>query len=253
MSTPALSRTRPARKVHHSDGPGPVVAKFPDAAGVTPPEDADDPLPLDPLALDPLVPLDPLEPDPPEFDAAVVVVAPPPLGGVVVDTGVVVDGVVVVVPLSPWNRKLSVTLSLAWSAYVNWHTSPMACWAAVGGHGYLAESAAGDWPALSVAGHVTMSGAGPHGGPIVPPRTVQAVDSVPVADVDTTWEYDGGEHPTETFELAGAPRATVGWLASLLHSRMVPGEFLVNPLPETWTLCPAVIPVFGVTVAVAAA
>jgi hypothetical protein len=127
------------------------------------------------------------------------------------------------------------------------HVTPAACWAAVGGHGKLAASVAGFCPALSVVGHVAMSGGDPQGGPIVPDATVQLVEIDPSAWVDTRWLYDGGVHPTETAVLTGEPSATVGSLGASLHSRMVPIELCANPLPVTDTLCPPVTPVLGLT------
>jgi hypothetical protein len=104
------------------------------------------------------------------------------VGAVVVDVvdRVVVDVVgpppVVVVVLagavSVPKRMSEVPLSPASSPYIRVHTSPAACWAVVGGHGYRAASAAALLPALSVGQVVMMTVEVPHGGPTVPPMTL---------------------------------------------------------------------------------
>ncbi len=53
--------------------------------------------------------------------------------------------------------------------------------------------------------------------------------------------------------MIGAPRATVGWFASLLHSRRLPIEFGVNPEAVTVTDWPVVTPLDGVIVSVTVA
>ncbi len=118
----------------------------------------------------------------------------------------------------------------------------------MGGHGYLAASVAGAFPALSVAGHLTMSGGFPHGGPTVGPATVHVVEIVPVAEVLTSFAYVGGVQPTETEVLIGPGRATVGWFGSLLHWRRFPIEDGVKPLPVTVNTVPADTPVLGLSV-----
>jgi len=72
------------------------------------------------------------------------------------------------------------------SPYVKVQLSPMACWAAVGGHGYRAASAAALFPALSVGQVVMTSDAVPHGGPTVPWITWNVDETVPVALVVTS-------------------------------------------------------------------
>jgi len=114
----------------------------------------------------------------------------------------------------------------------------------------LAASVAGLPPELSVAGHLAMSGGFPHGGPTVGPSTVQDAEIVPVAEVLTSFENDGGEQLTETEVLIGAGSATVGWLGSLLHSRMLPIDEWVKPLPVTVSTVPSATPVVGLSVIV---
>jgi len=65
--------------------------------------------------------------------------------------------------------------------------------------------------------------------------------------------YEGALQPTETSELTGDGRETVGWFGSLLHSSMFPGELAEKPLPVIVTDCPLVRPVSGLTVIVASA
>jgi hypothetical protein len=105
-------------------------------------------------------------------------------------------------------------------------------------------------PALSIAGQVAAAGDGPHGGPTVPSITLNVVlgGSVPVAVVVTSLVSDGALQLTEIELLMGAPRAAVGWFASLLHSRIFPIEEWVNPLPVIVTVVPLAKPVLGVTV-----
>src|ERR1700686_873104 len=129
----------------------------------------------------------------------------------------------------------------------------MANWAAVGGHGYRAASATGLLPLLSVAGHLTTAGAGPHGGPTVPATTSNTVDTSPLAFVVTRWLNEGAVQLTEMELLTGEGSATVGCLASVLHSRMLPMEFLANPLPVRVTAEPFTKPVVGDPVNVVAA
>jgi len=101
---------------------------------------------------------------------------------------------------------------------------------------------------LSVAGHVAASGDGPQGGPTVPPRTVNFEFNAPEASVDTTAANDGALQPTEMEALTRPPSLTVGWFASLLHSRTFPGELTAIPLAVSVTDAPPVSPVLGVTV-----
>src|SRR5580658_7378503 len=128
-------------------------------------------------------------------------------------------------------------------------TSPLAASAAVGGHGYNAASAAGLFPAESVAGQVAAAGAGPHGGPTVPWTIVNVPEMVPVALTVTSFCSDGALQLTGTVELTIPPSFTCGWLASLLHSRTFPIELSVNPLPVTVTTVP-LLTVLGVIVTV---
>src|SRR5580698_9048495 len=99
------------------------------------------------------------------------------------------------------------------------HVSPAACWAVVGGQGYLAASVAASPPVESVP---------VAGGPTVPVVTVNAVGpKLPLALVATTvgpgLPPGRGFGPQDTG--AGCPRsAIVGWDGSLLHSRMAPAE-----------------------------
>src|SRR5580658_5220394 len=129
----------------------------------------------------------------------------------------------------------------------------MACWAAVGGHGYSAASAAGALPALSVAGHVAAAGAAPHGGPTVPWTTGNMSEIAPLAVVVTSFESDGAVQLTEMVLLMRPPTLTVGCFASLLHSSTLPIELSVNPLPVRLTMEPLDSPVVGVPVIDAAA
>lgn len=129
------------------------------------------------------------------------------------------------------------------------HEAPAAIWAVVGGQGYLAASAAGLPPVLSVEGQVAMaSPAAPQDGPVVPAMTVNVVDRVPVADVVTSLLRLIELHDTGTFSLTGLGRATVGWLASLLHSRTVPGDVSSNPDPVRVTTVPPFRQVPGLAV-----
>jgi hypothetical protein len=175
--------------------------------------------------------------------ARVVVGAAAAVVGVVAAVVVVAAGGV-----SPAKRIVPVAPSPAWSPYVSVQKSPAACWAAVGGHGYRAASAVGLVPALSVAGHVNRAGWGPHGGPTVPWTTLNVVDKVPVALVATSADNEIAVQLTETAVLTGAGRATVGCLASELHSKTFPGDVLVKPLPVIDTGVPLLKPVFGVMV-----
>ena len=80
---------------------------------------------------------------------------------------------------------------------------------------------------LSVAGQVAMTAlVPPHGGPIVPDATMYILLKVPVALVEVRLlaEYDGAVQPTDTSELTGAGRATVGSPSALLHSKKLPVE-----------------------------
>ena len=128
--------------------------------------------------------------------------------------------------------------------------SPLASWAAVGGHGYRAASAVGLFPLASVAGHVAAAGAGPQGGPTVPSTTSNVVEIVPVAVVVTSLDNDGALQLTGMAELTTPPTCTLGWPESLLHSRMLPIEVWLKPLPVIVMLCPLVRPVAGVMVMV---
>jgi len=82
---------------------------------------------------------------------------------------------------------------------------------------------------------------------------VNTVEIAPLAVVVTRAENDGALQLTEMEELTTPPSITVGWLGSLLHSRMLPIELLVNPLPVMVTFDPLTRPVDGVTVIVPAA
>jgi hypothetical protein len=194
-----------------------------------------------------------------EAAAGAVVPDPAPVAGAVVVAVVtaglvvaVVAAVVVVAPggVSEPKRIVATPLSLAWSPNVSVHTSPIACCAAVGGHGYSAASAVGLFPATSVAGHVTTAGLGPHGGPTVPWTTVKVVETPPDALVVTIACNDGALQPTAIKELTRPPSITLGCLASVLHSRMFPIEVGVKPLPVMVTEVPLLRPVLGVTVIV---
>jgi len=101
-------------------------------------------------------------------------------------------------------------------------------------------------PALSVVGHVAAAGDGPQGGPTVPSTTGNVVFTVPVALVVTSFDNDGAVQLTEMEELMSPPSATVGWLGSLLHSRTLPIELLVKPVPVIVTTDPLDKPVSGV-------
>ena len=174
------------------------------------------------------------------------------VAGLVVAVGAGPAAVVVVAAggVSEPKRMVATPLSLAWSPKVRVQTSPLACWAAVGGQGYSAASAVGLLPAASVAGHVTTAGAGPHGGPTVPWTTLKVAETPPEAVVVTMACSDGALQLTEMSELTRPPSCTLGWLASVLHSRMLPIELAVNPLPVMVTVCPSLSPVLGVTVIV---
>jgi len=115
--------------------------------------------------------------------------------------------------------------------------SPLASWAAVGGHGYLAASAEAEPPELSVPWE---------GGPMVPVWTENVVENPP--ELFVPWsEFNGFVQPTGT----ALPRtAIVGWLGALLHSAMPPSELAEYPEPETLTDCPLLSPESGVTVRV---
>jgi hypothetical protein len=70
------------------------------------------------------------------------------------------------------------------------HESPAACWAVVGGHGYLAASVAALPPVESVP---------VPGGPTVPVATVKADENVPVALVTKTTPFGpSGAGPHDT-------------------------------------------------------
>jgi hypothetical protein len=66
------------------------------------------------------------------------------------------------------------------------------------------------------------------------------------------WLSVGAVQPTDTLALTRPPRATVGSLGSLLHSRMLPIEVAVYPLPliVTFVVPVALSPVSGVTLKV---
>jgi hypothetical protein len=76
------------------------------------------------------------------------------------------------------------------------------------------------------------------------------VDTAPLALVVTSAENDGAVQLTEIELLIGEPRVTVGWPGSVLHSRMLPIELAVNPLPVSFTAWPLVKPVEGTAVRV---
>src|SRR5579862_5950184 len=104
-------RPSPARARTQSAGPGPVLASAVD------------------------------EPDEVE-DAAVVAVVPAVVAVVPAVVAVVAAVVVVAAPVvSPWKRMFTEDESLAWSPKLITQVTPAACWAAVGGQGYLAASA----------------------------------------------------------------------------------------------------------------
>ena len=73
---------------------------------------------------------------------------------------------------------------------------------------------------------MAASGLGPHGGPSTPVITVKVVDTFPLASVLTSFMSEGGLQLTGTSEFTTPPRWTMGWLASLLHSRTLPIEDL---------------------------
>jgi hypothetical protein len=77
---------------------------------------------------------------------------------------------------------------------------------------------------------------------------LNVVDNAPVALVATSADNEIAVQLTETEALTGAGRATVGCLASELHSRTFPGEPLAKPLPVMVTEAPPVKLVLGVTV-----
>jgi hypothetical protein len=129
----------------------------------------------------------------------------------------------------------------------------MASWAAVGGHGYSAASAAGLLPAVSVAGHTATAGVGPQGGPTVPSTTSKIVDTAPLPLVTTSLVSDGAVQLTEMELDTGGGSTTFGWLGSVLHSSTLPMEFLANPLPVRVTGEPFTNPVVGVPVSVVTA
>jgi len=88
-------------------------------------------------------------------------------------------------------------------------------------------------PALSVAGHVTMSGDGPHGGPRVPCTIVKVAENEPSAFDDAMCENDGAVQPSETACPTGCARLTLVWVTPLgasSHSSRVPGELGVRPV-----------------------
>ena len=74
----------------------------------------------------------------------------------------------------------------------------------------MAASAVGLPPAVSVAGHFTTAGAGPHGGPTVPCTTANTVLTAPLLVVTTRWLNEGAVQLTEMVLLTGDPRATFG-------------------------------------------
>jgi hypothetical protein len=221
ISTPPITPSKPTPR------PGPVDARVPDVAAAA--------------------------------GAAMVVAVEPAVTGaaVVVGAGALVVAVVgggapvVVVAagaVSPAKRIVPVPLSLAWSPYVSVQTSPAACWAAVGGHGYSAASAVGLPPPSSVAGQVSRAGGGPHGGPTVPWTTLNVVDNAPVELVATSADNEIAVQLTDTGLLTGAGRTTLGCLGSELHSRTFPGDPWAKPLPVIVTDSPPVNPVLGVMV-----
>jgi hypothetical protein len=77
---------------------------------------------------------------------------------------------------------------------------------------------------------------------------LNVVDNAPVALVATSADNEIAVQLTDTDALTGAGSATVGCLASELHSRTLPGEEGVKPLPVMVTEAPPVKPVLGVTV-----
>ena len=128
------------------------------------------------------------------------------------------------------------------------HTSPIACCAAVGGHGYSAASAVGLFPAVSVAAQVPAAGAGPHGGPTVPCTTLKVAEIEPESLTVTSADNDGALQLTEIMLLTRPPTMTLGCLASLLHSRTFPSDLGVKPVPAIVTVDPSLRPVSGVIV-----
>ena len=101
---------------------------------------------------------------------------------------------------------------------------------------------------LSVDGQVeTRSEGAPQGGPDVPAMMVNVPDRPPVASVTTRAPAEGALQDTGTLP-TNEPKSTVGWPASLLHSRMLPGEEWSKPDPVTVTFVPPFRQVPGVTV-----
>jgi hypothetical protein len=82
---------------------------------------------------------------------------------------------------------------------------------------------------------------------------LNTVDTMPLPFVVTRWLKEGAVQLTEMELLTGEGSATVGWFGSELHSRMLPMEFLANPLPVMVTGEPFTSPVVGVPVSVVAA
>src|ERR1700761_1633477 len=126
----------------------------------------------------------------------------------------------------PANVMFCVPTLPAASPKVRKHESPAACWAVVGGQGYLAASVAASPPVESVP---------VAGGPTVPVATVKSLEKVPVAEVATMTPFGPrGAGPHET-GVALPATITVGWPGSLLHSTNAPAELSANPVPVTVT------------------
>jgi hypothetical protein len=137
---------------------------------------------------------------------------------------------------------------------MSWHVSPAVSWAGVGGHGYDAASVAVLPPVLSGGQVPTRSPGSPHGGPEVGERIVNdavlpGAGMVPVELVEMARDKARLLH--DTGSVSGVPSTlmvTVGWLASLLHWRMMPRELSSKPDPVTVTTLPPFRQVPGVTV-----
>ena len=135
-------------------------------------------------------------------DVLDVVVVPPPPPVVVV---------VVVPPPPPPAKPIVAGVAAVPSEVPNWitHESPALTWAAVGGQGYRAASAAASLPALSVP---------VAGGPTVPVATVKLVERVPVAVVVFSVRKGFVQETGTAFPAT----EMVGWPGALLHSRTAP-------------------------------
>ena len=90
----------------------------------------------------------------------------------------------------------------------------------------------------------------PQGGPAVPATIVKVAEIVPSLPtvIRAPVAVDTPVHETGTLWLTGDGRATVGCALSLLHSRMLPSAFGVQPDPVTVTTVPPFRQVPGATV-----